>query len=70
MTFGELMGKLVFIVDSRFHGNDTNVIVVIPAEAGVHPNYSIPSLLLHSSRMSTVLVAPIRATPTDLTSIA
>jgi hypothetical protein len=24
-------------MDSRFYGNDTNVIVVIPAEAGIHP---------------------------------
>jgi len=31
------MGRLVFIMDSRFHGNDTNVIVVIPAKAGIHP---------------------------------
>ena len=27
----------MFIMDSRFHGNDINVIVVIPAEAGIHP---------------------------------
>ena len=27
----------MFIMDSRFHGNDTNVIVVIPAKAGIHP---------------------------------
>ena len=32
MTLWELMGKLVFIMDFRFHGNDTNVIVVIPAK--------------------------------------
>jgi len=24
-------------MDSRFHGNYTNVIVVIPAKAGIHP---------------------------------
>jgi hypothetical protein len=24
-------------MDSRFHGNDTNTIIVIPAKAGIHP---------------------------------
>ena len=27
----------MFIMDSRFHGNDTNAIIVIPAKAGIHP---------------------------------
>jgi hypothetical protein len=37
--YGSLVinGELVFILDSRFHGNDINIIVVIPAEAGIHP---------------------------------
>jgi hypothetical protein len=37
MVLWELTGKLVFIMDSRFHGNDTNTIIVIPAKAGIHP---------------------------------
>ena len=28
----DITGRLVFIMDSRFHGNDTNVIVAIPAK--------------------------------------
>ena len=56
LALWELMGKLMFIMDSRFHGNDTNVIVVIPAKAGIHPmqdsfprylpksQFSLPSL--------------------------
>jgi hypothetical protein len=31
------MGKLAFTMDSRFHGNDANTIIVIPAKAGIHP---------------------------------
>jgi len=37
LVLWELTGKLVFIMDSRFHGNDTNTIIVIPAKAGIHP---------------------------------
>ena len=37
MALWELMGKLVFIMGSRFHRNDTNAIVVIPEKAGIHP---------------------------------
>jgi len=54
----ELTGKLVFIMDSRFHGNDTNTIIVIPAKAGIHPMQdSFPRYLPKSHVFLCVLVS-------------
>ena len=33
----QLINRIGIIMDSRFHGNDTNVIIVISAKAGIHP---------------------------------
>jgi hypothetical protein len=39
-------------MDSRFHGNDTNAIIVIPAKAGIHPMQdSFPRYLPKSQKL-------------------
>jgi hypothetical protein len=44
-------------MDSRFHGNDTNAIIVIPAKAGIHPTQdSFPRYLPKSRNFEMLLI--------------